>query len=80
MKIMWISRGFMQDVRQPPTEQCSVGSELCGLRGESHRHAAELCISSVYTQSSGETECHSMGGAQTSHIKAQTQNHSIFVL
>ena len=41
MKIMWISRGFMQDVRQPPTEQCSVGSELCGLRGDSHRHAAE---------------------------------------
>jgi hypothetical protein len=78
MKITWI-KGSMQDVRRPPTEQCSIGSELCGLHGNRHRHAAEQRIRSVYTKSSGKTECHSMGCAQTSHIKAQTENHSIFI-
>jgi len=28
-----------------------------------------------FTQSSGKTECHSMGGARTTHIKAQTEKH-----
>jgi len=41
MKITWINPGSMQDLRRPPTEQCSVGSELCGLHGNRHRHAAE---------------------------------------
>jgi hypothetical protein len=41
MKITWINPGSMQDVRQPPTEQCSVRSELCGLHGNRHRHTAE---------------------------------------
>ena len=70
VKITWISSGSMQDVWPPPTEHCSVGSELCTLHGNRLCHATEWRIHSVYTQSSGKTEWNSMGGAQTSHINA----------